>query len=97
MTMSLKTVETFHACLIITSYFNMHCGSNKDTVINSEPLTLTIKSFSYTQCIFNLASIRKYVLPYTRPACQVLHHHVRAGICGMSCLLCLIQNSSVHV
>jgi hypothetical protein len=37
------------------------------------------------------------VLPYIRPACQVLHHHVRAGIWGMSCLLCLIQNSSMHV
>jgi hypothetical protein len=80
MTMSLKTVETFHACLIMTSYFNMHCGSNKDTVINSEPLELTIKSFSFTPCIFNLASTGKYVLPYIRPACQVLHHHVRAGI-----------------
>ena len=82
--MSRKTVETFHACLIITSHFNMHCGSNKDTIINSQTLKLTIKSFSYTQCIFNFASIGKYVLPYIRPACQVLYHHVRAGMSVVS-------------
>jgi hypothetical protein len=70
MTIFLKAVQTFHACLIITSYFNMYCGSNQDTVINSSgPLKLIIKTFSYTHQEIQ-AALYMASLPSVAPSCQ---------------------------
>jgi hypothetical protein len=92
----LKTVQIFHACLMITSYFNMYCCSNQDTVINSGPLKLTIKSFCHTHKEI-CAALYMASLPSDAPSCKDWDvRHVLSVVSHIeqfsACMKCFLQN-----